>query len=234
MNKGGLIGIAVVLAVLAVVLSGVIIWQHNQLSAAIQAEVADKAHNAELQKKVESLEQEVSTLKETADFYYKQGVDQQSSGNMADAKAAFEAVITKFPTSNLVGSARQRLAAVNEAIATAEASRAAEGKQRQEYEAIPEYSVEELGKQYLANSGRFAQTFTVQWVRMAGKLEWVDSTAVGFAAGQFLAFYVDAAFDTTSLNAGDYVEVVVQYSGQSKPNARLETPWFFGRSVKKL
>jgi hypothetical protein len=117
-SKGGFIGIAVVLAV---VLSGVIIWQHNQLSAAIQAEVADKAHNAELQNKVESLEQEVSTLKETADYYLQQGVDQQSAGNLQEAKTAFEAVIAKFPTSSLVGSARQRLIAVNEAIAKEEA-----------------------------------------------------------------------------------------------------------------
>ena len=76
----------------------------------------------------------------------------QPSGNLPDAKAAFEAVVAKFPTSNLVASAQKRLAAVNEAIAKAEAERLAEDKQRQEYEAIPEYSVSELASQYHANA----------------------------------------------------------------------------------
>jgi len=44
-NKGGFIGIAVVLAVF---LTGVIIWQHGQLSAAAQAESAVEARNTEL------------------------------------------------------------------------------------------------------------------------------------------------------------------------------------------
>jgi tetratricopeptide (TPR) repeat protein len=129
LNKGGLIGIVVVLAV---VLSGVIIRQHSQLSAATQTESAEKARNAELQKKVESLEQEVATLKETADYYFQNGVNLQAAGNFQEAKTAFEAVVAKFPTSSLVDSARQRLTAVNEAIAKAEADRLAEAQRQQE------------------------------------------------------------------------------------------------------
>ena len=132
MNKGGIIGMAVLLITLLV---GVIIWQHVKLSASAQAATAEEARNTELQKKVESLEQEVTTLKETADYYFQQGVDQQSAGNLQVAKTAFEAVVVKFPTSSLVGSARQRLAAVNEAIAKAEAEKAAEMQRQQEEQA---------------------------------------------------------------------------------------------------
>jgi len=89
MNKSGLIGMLAVV----VLLSGFAIWQHLQLSAAAQAESAEKARSTELQKKVESLEQEVTTLKETADYYFQQGVDQQSAGNLQEAKMAFEAVV---------------------------------------------------------------------------------------------------------------------------------------------
>jgi len=129
MSKNGLIGM-VVLVVL--ILSGVIIWQHGRLSSAAQAATADKAHSAELQKKVESLEQEVKTLKETADYYFQQGVDQQSAGNLQEAKTAFEAVVAKFPMSSLVGTTRQRLAAVNEAIEKAEVERYAEMQRQAE------------------------------------------------------------------------------------------------------
>ncbi|MGD0008473.1 MAG: WG repeat-containing protein [Terriglobia bacterium] len=65
---------------------------------------------------------------ETPDYYYQRGVDLQSSGDMGDAKTWFEAVVAKFPTSNLVGSAQERLVAV----AKAEADRAAEMQRQQE------------------------------------------------------------------------------------------------------
>src|SRR5208283_111015 len=129
MSKNGIIGMVVLVFL---ILSGVIIWQHGQLSSAVQAATAVGARNTELQKKVESLEQEVTTLKETDDYYFQSGVDQQSAGNLQEAKTTFEAVITKFPTSSLVGSARQRLAAVNGTIAKAEANRAAEAQRQQE------------------------------------------------------------------------------------------------------
>jgi len=128
MNKSGLIGMLAVV----VLLSGFAIWQHLQLSAAAQAESAEKARSTELQKKVESLEQEVTTLKETADYYFQQGVDQQSAGNLQEAKMAFEAVVAKFPMSSLVGTTRQRLAAVNEAIEKAEVERYAEMQRQAE------------------------------------------------------------------------------------------------------
>jgi hypothetical protein len=122
-----IVGVAVVLIAL---LGGVAVHQNSQLDS-------EKAHNAELQNKVASLEQEVTALKETADYYFQSGVDQQSAGHLQEAKTAFEAVVAKFPASNLVGSAQERLRAVNEAIAKAEAYRAAEmQRQREEQEKL--------------------------------------------------------------------------------------------------
>ncbi len=118
--------------VVIVVLGGVAVRQNSKLTDAAQSLSSETARNAELQGKVSSLEQEVAKLKETADYYYQQGVDLQSSGNLADAKGAFEAVVAKFPTSNLVGSAQQRLVAVNEAITKVDADRAAEAQRQQE------------------------------------------------------------------------------------------------------
>jgi hypothetical protein len=78
---------------------------------------SEKALNAELQKKVESLEQQVTALKETDDRYFQRGVDMQYAGNLEEAKRAFEAVIAKFPASNLAEKARERLIFLNGAIA---------------------------------------------------------------------------------------------------------------------
>jgi hypothetical protein len=101
-------GIIAVAAVVILVLGIVAVHQTSQLADAAESFSSEKARNAELQGKVTplehevaSLEEEVSKLKETADYYYQQGVDLQSSGNLPDVKAAFEAVVAKFPTSNL-------------------------------------------------------------------------------------------------------------------------------------
>jgi hypothetical protein len=121
-NTGGeayffIIGVA---AVLIALFGHIALLKDSQLSRTAYLLSAEKARNTELQKKVELLEQEVATLKETADDYFQRGVDLQSAGNLYDARAAYETVVTKFPTSNLVRSAQQRLAAVNEAMAKAE------------------------------------------------------------------------------------------------------------------
>ena len=78
---------------------------------------SEKARNAELQKKVESLEREVTALKNTDDNYFQRGVDLQYAGKFKEAKEEFEIVITKFPASSLAGMARERLIYVNDAIA---------------------------------------------------------------------------------------------------------------------
>lgn len=101
-----IIGMAVVVIAL---LGTFAVLQDSQLTS-------EKARNAELQKKVESLEQEVTALKNTDDNYFQRGVDLQYARKFQEAKEAFEIVITKFPTSSLAAMARERLIYINDAI----------------------------------------------------------------------------------------------------------------------
>ncbi len=108
--------------VLIAIFFGFAVVQDDQLTG-------ERARNAELQKKVESLEQQVSALKDTDESYFQKGVDMQYAGNLQGAKEAFEAVITKFPESNLAAKAQERLIFVNNAIAEKEAQvKGAKGK----------------------------------------------------------------------------------------------------------
>jgi len=102
-----IIGMALVVIAL---LGTFMVIQDGQLTS-------EKARSADLQKKVESLEQEVSALKNTEDNYFQRGVDLQYAGKFQEAKEAFEIVITKFPTSDLAAKARERLIYVNDTIA---------------------------------------------------------------------------------------------------------------------
>jgi len=227
MKSGRLIIIVAVILIL--VLSGVIILQHSRLSSAAQKDAAAKTHTAELQSKIQSLEQEVAKLKETADYYYKQGVDLQSAGNLPDAKKTFEVVIAKFPTSNLVGSARQRLTAVNEAIVKAEAERAAEMQRQQEEAAIPEVTPDQLASDFFRNSGNFSRQYLGKKIRIKGKLDGVGDFYVSFA-GDFLLYppYGRATwwFDVSDLsglaafNTGDYVTVVCVWNGEKRSSGK--------------
>jgi TolA-binding protein len=96
--------------VLIAALVGYAAYQDSQLTD-------ERARNTELQNKIDSLEKEVSTLKETADNYFQRGADAQLAGNLEEAKTAFENVISKFPSSNLAAKAQERLIYVNSAIA---------------------------------------------------------------------------------------------------------------------
>jgi hypothetical protein len=102
-----IIGMALVVIIL---LGTFAVLEDNQLTS-------EKARNAELQKKVESLQQEVTALKNTDDNYFQRGVDLQYAGKFQEAKEAFEIVVKKFPASGLAGMARERLIYVNDAIA---------------------------------------------------------------------------------------------------------------------
>ena len=101
-----IIGMAVVVIAL---LGTFAVLQDSELTS-------EKARSVELQKKVESLEQQVTALRETDDSYFQRGVDMQYAGNLQEAKRAFEAVIAKFPASNLAGKAQERLIFLNGAI----------------------------------------------------------------------------------------------------------------------
>jgi outer membrane protein assembly factor BamD (BamD/ComL family) len=105
-------------------LVSVVVWQAGALAHVAQSLSAEQVRNAELQN-------EVARLKETADYFLQRGVEMQSAGNLTEAKAAFEAVVSRFPASPVVRTAQQRLAIVNAAIARAEAQRVAEERRRQ-------------------------------------------------------------------------------------------------------
>jgi TolA-binding protein len=99
------------MAVLVIALLGIFaVLQDGELTT-------EKAHNAELQKKVESLEKEVTALKDTDDNYFQRGVDLQYAGKYQEAKEQFEIVVAKFPASKLVGLARERLLYLTATIA---------------------------------------------------------------------------------------------------------------------
>jgi TolA-binding protein len=103
--------IIVGMAVLVIALLGTFtVLQDSELSS-------EKARNAELQKKVESLEQEVRALKDTDDSYFQRGVDLQYAGKYQEAKEQFEIVVAKFPASKLAGLAQERLLYLNATIA---------------------------------------------------------------------------------------------------------------------
>ena len=77
--------------------------------------------------------------------YYQQGVDFQSAGNLPNAKAAFETVLAKFPASNLVSSAKQRLADINAEIESqGKAIQAAEQSRKQAIQAEEQLTGEDI------------------------------------------------------------------------------------------
>jgi hypothetical protein len=80
----------------------------------------ERALNAKLERKIESLESDITKLRQTADYFFRRGVDLESAENLQEAKTAFETVLAKFPASKLVGPSQQRLAVVNAAIVQAE------------------------------------------------------------------------------------------------------------------
>lgn len=82
----------------------------------------------------QALKQEITKLKETPDYHYRQGIDFLSSQKYEEAKTEFETVIEKYPTSSLIASAKQQLGKVKRELAKIEARTIAEEKRRQEEE----------------------------------------------------------------------------------------------------
>jgi len=99
--------------------------------------------NEVLKAKVVDLEREIAKLKETAEFHYQQGVDFLKENKFQEAKAKFEAVVGKYPTSPWVNSANQELEKVNREIEKVEAIKLAEEKRRQEEEQYRPKEVDE-------------------------------------------------------------------------------------------
>jgi len=97
--------IALAVATIALLI-GYAAYQDSQLTD-------ERGRNTELQNKIDSLERQVTSLKETPENYFQRGVDMQYAGNFPEAKRDFEAVISKFPSSALAQSAQERLIIVN-------------------------------------------------------------------------------------------------------------------------
>jgi len=75
-----------------------------------QKELNDlRSENQQLKTKIQGLEQEITTLKETADYHYQRGINLFSSGKYFEAKTEFITVIEKYPDCPLVNSATQQL-----------------------------------------------------------------------------------------------------------------------------
>jgi len=110
--------------VLIGMLVSVVVWQAGALAHVAQSLATEQMRNVELQT-------EVARLKETAGYFLQRGVEMQSARNLTEAKAAFEAVISKFPASDVRRTAQQRLAIVNAELAQAEAKKAAEERRKQ-------------------------------------------------------------------------------------------------------
>lgn len=64
---------------------------------------------SDLQQQIAALEAENTSLKQTAQFHFNTGVDALSAGNWAEAKAAFSAVVERFPSDPLVPEAKIQL-----------------------------------------------------------------------------------------------------------------------------
>ena len=85
-----------------------------------------------LQNAKDSLEQENAKLRETADSYYKHGAELKSAGDYAGARDTFSAILTKFPTSELVSYARTEVGSLDDLIAQAQADAAEADRRKQE------------------------------------------------------------------------------------------------------
>jgi tetratricopeptide (TPR) repeat protein len=108
-----------------------------------------RAENEALKKKVAALEQEISKLKETPDYHYQQGVNFLAANKYDEAKASFEIVIEKYPTSPLVPYAKQQLEKVKGILAQLEAQRRMEEMRRIEEEKYRPRSLQEAMEEWI-------------------------------------------------------------------------------------
>ncbi len=68
-----------------------------------------KTENDTLKKQIAEQQQEITNLKETADYHYQQGVTALGANDYEKAEGEFETVINKYPLSPLCVSAKQSL-----------------------------------------------------------------------------------------------------------------------------
>ncbi len=146
-----------------------------------QQEIANlQSENELLKKKITSMEQEISKLKETADYHYKQGVDFLSANKYEEALTEFKTVIKKYPTSPLIANSKQQLVkALKDEKRRTEKKRLQEEKKyrpRTQIEAIKEW------KKFRNNEGKYKGTITTWRMQVSNIL---NGNIFGWLGGFF-------------------------------------------------
>jgi len=164
-----------------------------------------RSENEALKNKIASLEQEISKLKETADYHYQEGVSFLSANKYEDAKVEFETVIEKYPLSPLVTSAKQQLVKVKDVLAKIEAQRIAEEKRLEAHRRAEERRRQEEEK-YRPRSPEEA---IAEWKRFRNNEDKYKGTIttwrfpVAYLSGENPRGYLDRALDGGYDRAGD-------------------------------
>ena len=96
------------------------------LTFCMSLSACDNGEMNKLRKENEALKQEISELKETADYHYQQGVDAFKAQNFGNAKEEFQMVLDKFPASPLAKNAEQEITKTNIQISAIEQEHHAE------------------------------------------------------------------------------------------------------------
>jgi predicted RNA-binding Zn-ribbon protein involved in translation (DUF1610 family) len=116
-------------------------------SGCSQKELNDlRLENKNIKADNQQLKTQIAELKETADYYYQEGVHQVSVEDYGAAGDDFKAVISRFPTSPLVVHAKQQLAKVASELAKIEAQNKADEKRLEAQHRAEEYRKEEARK----------------------------------------------------------------------------------------
>jgi hypothetical protein len=126
MNKSEKYNSIKLLSILGIVLSSMFISgcgqeKVNQLS---RENVRLTVLNESLKIRCDSLLQVVQALSETAEYHYKHAIDSYKNGNLDSAKSEFKIIIEKFPTNQLAGNAKNKIAIIDSELAQIAAERA--------------------------------------------------------------------------------------------------------------
>jgi len=221
---------------------GIVIALFLVLSGCGQEEIQKlRSENEALKNKVASLEQEISKLKETADYHYQQGVSFLSANKYEDAKVEFETVIEKYPLSPLVTSAERQLGKVKKELKKIEAQRIAEERRRQEEEKYRPWSPQEAiseWKKFRNNEKAFKGTvttwrFQVAFISYENPLGYLDRAAGGYGSDYAVAIQGPEGFTyqaaalfgkVTVVKEKDWIVVTGKFQYVSSDNVVVLSP----------
>lgn len=181
-----------------------------------------KKENGELRAKVVGLEDENLRLKQTASYYFQNGVSLASTGDLVAAKEAFETVVEKYPSSDLVGNAKKELSKCVASLAKIERARIAEEKRKREEEKYREKSASVAAgewRNFRNNEDKYYGSVTTWRIKCAmTRLDWTNGhSALGFLNGE-TQYPVKLYFDYSLFNKihdGDQIVVTATFKGVS-------------------